>query len=156
MIEFTLIRFQEQLKIRLTEIQRQTTGLEDLRKDRRLLQATANRLTDAIAATSPPALLSKLAEVGTCIGDLDRRMDEHKQLNISATAEGMRDFVYRSLLHEDASTSKDASRARSGGLSSNRNRRRPDRYMRSRRLEPAGKGCNVGGGQGRNRYPYPH
>ena len=54
MIEFTLIRFQEQLKIRLTEIQRQTTGLEDLRKDRRLLQATANRPYGCDRRNKPP------------------------------------------------------------------------------------------------------
>ena len=64
MIEHTLIRFQEQLQKRLTEIQRQTTGLEDLRRERRLLQVSAERLTDAIAATGhSAALLHKLAEV---------------------------------------------------------------------------------------------
>jgi site-specific DNA recombinase len=115
MIEYTLIRFQEQLQKRLMEIQRQTTGLEDLRRERRHLQANAKRLTDAIAAAGhSAALLAKLAEVEASIGDLDRRMEEYKPMDVSATMEEIRDFVYhnvlnlRGLLHQDPSKSKDA------------------------------------------------
>jgi DNA repair exonuclease SbcCD ATPase subunit len=49
-------RLEEQLlaalEQRLAEIQRQTTGLEDVRRERRQLQAKAERLTDAIADAS--------------------------------------------------------------------------------------------------------
>jgi site-specific DNA recombinase len=115
MIEYTLVGFQEQLQKRLAEIQRQATGLEDLRRERRQLQESAKRVADAIAASGhSAALLSKLAEVEANIGNLDRRMEEHKPLNVSSTVDEMRDFVYRNvlnlrgLLHEDASKSKDA------------------------------------------------
>jgi septal ring factor EnvC (AmiA/AmiB activator) len=115
MIEYTLVRFQEQLQKRLAEIQRQATGLEDLRRQRRQSQESAKRVTDAIAATGhSAALLSKLAEVEARIEDLDRRVEGCNPINVAATVEEIRDFVYRNilnlrgLLHEDASKSKDA------------------------------------------------
>jgi hypothetical protein len=70
MIEYTLTRFQEELQERLAEIQRQTTGLEEIRRERRQLQTKAQRLTDAIAdAGHSPALLSKLGEVEARIAE---------------------------------------------------------------------------------------
>jgi site-specific DNA recombinase len=115
LIEYTMMRFQEQLQRRLIEIQRETTGLEEVQRNRRLLLASAKRVTDAIAATGHSAsLLSKLAEVEGAIEDLDRRIEEYKPMDVSATVEEVRDFVYRNilnlrgLLHMDASNSKEA------------------------------------------------
>jgi site-specific DNA recombinase len=115
MIEYTLARFQEELQKRLAEIQRQTTGLEDVRRERRQLQTQAERLTDAIAdAGYSPALLSKLGEVEAKIAGLDRHMEAYKPMDIATTVGEIRDFVYRNLinlkglLHEDASRSKAA------------------------------------------------
>src|SRR5262249_54405586 len=76
LIDYTLQRFHEELQKRLTEIQRQTTGMEDLRRERQQLQSKANRLTDAIAeAGHSPAMLSKLATIEAEIADIDRRME---------------------------------------------------------------------------------
>jgi site-specific DNA recombinase len=115
MIECTLTRFQEELHKRLAEIQRQTTGLESARRERRQLQTKAQHLTDAIAdAGHSPALLSKLGEVEAHIAKLDRHIDSWKPMDIATTVEEIRDFVSRNLinlrglLHEDASRSKAA------------------------------------------------
>jgi site-specific DNA recombinase len=115
MIEYTLTRFQEELQKRLAEIQRQTTGLEDIHRKRRQLQTQAERLTDAIAdAGHSPALLSKLGEVEAHIAELDRHIDSCKPMDIATTVGEIRDFVSRNLinlkglLHEDASRSKAA------------------------------------------------
>jgi chromosome segregation ATPase len=115
MIEYTLARFQEELKKRLAEIERQTTRLPDVSHERRQLQTKAQHLTDAIANTGhSPALLSKLGEVEADIAKLDRQIDLHKPINIATTVGEMREFVsrnlinLRSLLHEDASRAKTA------------------------------------------------
>jgi site-specific DNA recombinase len=114
-IEYILARFQAELQKRLPEIQRQTTGLEDLRRERRLLQARAQRLADAVAeAGHSPILLAKLAQLEAQVTEVDRRMEEYRPMDVSATLEEIRDFVYRNvmqlrgLLHEDASRSKAA------------------------------------------------
>jgi len=113
MIEYMLARFQEELQKRLVEIQRQTTGLGDVRRERRQLQTQAQRLTDAIAdAGHSPALLSKLGEVEAKIAEAGRFIEACKPMDITTTEGEIRDLVYRNvmnlrgLLHEDASRSK--------------------------------------------------
>jgi site-specific DNA recombinase len=115
MIEHTLTRFQEELQKRLAEIERQTTGLDEVRRERWQLQTKAQRLTDAIAdAGHSPALLSKLGEVEAKIAKLDRHMEASKPMNIATTVGEIRDFVssnlinLKGLLHEDASKAKAA------------------------------------------------
>ena len=115
MIEYTLARFQEELQKRLSEIQRQTTGLQDVRRERQQLQTKAQRLTDAIAdAGHSPAILMKLGDVEAKIAALDRRIEACKPVDIGTTVVEIREFVYRNLinlkglLHEDASRSKAA------------------------------------------------
>ena len=79
LIDYTLQRFHEELQKRLAEIQRQATGLDDLRRDRQQLQAKADRLADAIAETGhSPVILAKLASIEAQIADMDRRMDLYK------------------------------------------------------------------------------
>jgi len=110
MIEYVLVRFQEELQKRLAELQRQNVGLEDLRRERVLLKATAQRLVEAVAATGhSPALLSNLAANEGQIADLDRRIEAFKPMNVVTSLTEIRDFVNRNvmnlrgLLHEDAS-----------------------------------------------------
>ena len=72
MIEYVLVRFQEELQKRLAEIQRQNQGLDGLRQERTQLKTKAQRLVDAVAAAGhSPALLSNLANVEAQIADLD-------------------------------------------------------------------------------------
>jgi site-specific DNA recombinase len=113
MVEHILVRFQQELQNRLAEMQRQTQGLEGLRRERMQLKAKAQRLVDAVAAAGhSPALLSSLAQVEGQLADVDVKIENHKPINISATLAEIRDFVYsnvlnlRGLLHEDASKSK--------------------------------------------------
>ena len=72
-------------------------------------------MADAIAEFGhSPILLTKLSEVDAQINEVDRRMDEHKPVDLTATVAEMREFVIRNvmqlrtLLHEDASKSKAA------------------------------------------------
>jgi site-specific DNA recombinase len=59
-IEYALARFQEELQRRLKELQRQATGLEDLRHERHQLQDKVEWVTGAIADHGhSQALLSK-------------------------------------------------------------------------------------------------
>jgi len=114
--EYTLTRLQEELRKRLAEIERQSTGLADIHRKRRELQTQAERLTDAIAeAGHSPALLSKLGGLEGNIAELDRRIDSCKPLDITTTTvRELREFVSRNvlnlrgLLHEDANGSKAA------------------------------------------------
>ena len=115
MVEYTMIRFQEELEKRLAGIQRQTSGLEDLRRERHQLRANAQRIANAIAeAGHSAALLSKLAEVEAKISEADRRLETYEPVDVSASVGEVRDFVYRNvmnlrgLLHQDASRSKAA------------------------------------------------
>jgi hypothetical protein len=111
--EYVLIRFQEELKKRLAELQRQTGGLESLRQERTLLKAQAQRIVDAVAAIGhSSALLCRLTAVEGKIADLDSRIESHKPVDVAATLDDLREFVYRNvtnlrdLLHQDASKSK--------------------------------------------------
>ena len=113
LIDYTLQRFHEELQKRLAEIQRQATGLDDLRRERQQLQTKAERLADAIAeAGHSPVMLAKLASIEAQIADVDRRMDACKPRDLSAAIAEVRGFVYknvrqlRSLLHDDAERSK--------------------------------------------------
>jgi hypothetical protein len=95
MIEYVLIRFQEELQKRLAELQRQSTRLGDLREERASLKSKARRLVDAVAvAGHSPALLSSLATVEEQIAGLDRRIESSKPIDVAATLEEIRDFVY--------------------------------------------------------------
>ncbi len=138
MIEYVLVRFQEELQSRFTELQRQTVGLEDLCHDRILLRTKAQRLVDAIAAAGhSSSLLSNLAAVESRIEDIDRRIDSFKPIDVAATVNDLRDFVSRNvinlrgLLRQDVESPKLPSRVTSGNSSSNRNRRQRDRFTRS-------------------------
>ena len=100
MIEYTLTRFQEELQKRLVEIQRQTSGLEDIRRERRQLQTKAQRITDAIAdAGHSPALLSRLGEVEAKIAEVDRHIERCKPVDITTTVREIRDFVCRNVMN---------------------------------------------------------
>jgi site-specific DNA recombinase len=112
-IDYTLQRFHDELQKRLAEIQRQATGLDDLRRERQQLQAKVDRLAEAIAeAGHSPAILGKLASFEAQIAELDRRMDACKPRDLSAAVGEVRGFVYknvmqlRKLLHDDAEKSK--------------------------------------------------
>jgi len=84
MIEYTVTRFQEALQKRLADIQRQTPGMEEVRRERRQLQTMVQRLTDAIADTGhSPALLSKLGEVEARVAELDRHVDSCKPIDMA-------------------------------------------------------------------------
>jgi hypothetical protein len=113
MIEYTLTRFQKVLQRRLAEIQQQATGLQDLREQRRSLQAQAERVAEAVAQTgNSPTLLSKLSALEVRIASLDDQMETLKPMDLKTTLKEIRDFVYRNvmdlrgLLHQDASSSK--------------------------------------------------
>ncbi|MGD1097415.1 MAG: recombinase family protein [Bryobacteraceae bacterium] len=113
MIEYMLMRFQEELQKRLVDLQRKGNRLDDLHRERTLLKAKAQRLVDAVAAAGhSPALLLNLAEAEVQIADLDRRIETHKPINTTTTVEEIKEFVYsnvmklRVVLHEDASKSK--------------------------------------------------
>ena len=94
MIEYTLTRFQEELQKRLAEIQQQTTGLGEVRRERRQLQTRAQRLADAIAdAGHSPALLSKLGEVEAKIAEVDRQIEACRPMDIATTVGEIRDFI---------------------------------------------------------------
>ena len=95
--------------------QKHTNGLDELRRERQALKTKADRVADAIAEFGhSPILLTKLSEVDAQINEVDRRMDEHKPVDLTATVAEMREFVIRNvmqlrtLLHEDASKSKAA------------------------------------------------
>jgi site-specific DNA recombinase len=113
LLEYTLQQFRSGLEKKLAEMQRHTTGLDDLRRERQSLRAKADRVTDAIAEVGhSPALLAKLGEVDAQIAAVDRRIDEQRPINLTVTVAEMREFVFknvlqlRSLLHEDATKSK--------------------------------------------------
>ena len=89
MLNYALARFQEELEKRLAEIQKQATGVEDLRTERRTLQDKAARLAHAVAeAGHSTALLSKLAEVEARIAELDQRMIPPRAVNVSCRFRG--------------------------------------------------------------------
>jgi site-specific DNA recombinase len=112
-IEYTLSRFQEELRKRLTDIERQATGLAEIRHERRQLQNQIERLTDAIvAAGHSPALLSKLGEAEAKIAELDRRIEECKPIDIATTVDEMRDFVSRNLINLKGLLNQNASKAK--------------------------------------------
>ena len=95
MIEYVLVRFQEELQSRFTELQRQTVGLEDLCHDRILLKTKAQRLVDAIAAAGhSSSLLSNLAAVESRIEDIDRRIDSFKPIDVAATVNDLHDLPF--------------------------------------------------------------
>ncbi|HYM05614.1 MAG TPA: recombinase family protein, partial [Terriglobales bacterium] len=113
MVEYTLTRFHEELQRRLTDLRRQSGSTAELHRQRRQLQMKAEHITEAIAETGhSPALLSKLAEIEAQIGQVDRRIEAHSPVNLSASVDEVRDFVYRSvvklreLLHQDPERSK--------------------------------------------------
>jgi hypothetical protein len=96
-------------------MQKHTTGLDELKRERQGLEGKADRLADAVAEMGhSPALLAKLREVDDQIAVLDQRINEHKPLDLTTTVAEMREFVLqnvmqlRSLLREDASKSKAA------------------------------------------------
>ena len=98
LIDYTLQRFHEELQKRLAEIQRQATGLDDLRRDRQQLQAKADRLADAIAETGHSlVILAKLASIEAQIADMDRRMDLYKPRDLSAPVGEVCGFVYENM-----------------------------------------------------------
>jgi hypothetical protein len=112
-LDYVLQRFHEQLQKRLAEMQQHATGLDDLRRQRKELQAKADRLADAIAeAGHSPVMLSKLASLEARIADLDRQMDACKPRDFSAAVAGAREFVTRNvlqlqnLLHDDAEAAR--------------------------------------------------
>jgi site-specific DNA recombinase len=112
-IEYTLQRFQDELQKRLSEVQHHASGLDDLRRKRRQLQAKTERLADAIAdAGHSQALLSKLSAVEAQIADVDRCIEAQKPTDLAVTVSEVRDFVYRNvmqlkeLLRGDASSFK--------------------------------------------------
>ena len=113
LIEYTLQRFHDELQKRLTEIQRQATGLDEFRRQRSELQLKAERLTTAIADSGhSPALLSKLAEIERQIAEVNRREEAARPVNLSAAVGEVREFVYsqvmqlRGLFQQDATGSK--------------------------------------------------
>ena len=137
MIEYTLIRFQEELQKRLAEIEQQTPGwrMYVVNAGYFRQRPNASRMHCRRRSLSSPP--SKLGEVEAQIARLDRHVDACKPINIAATVREIRDFVSRNLinlkglLHEDASRSKGPSRATSGNSFSNRNRRQPGPFTRS-------------------------
>jgi site-specific DNA recombinase len=115
LIDYAIRQFQLGLQKRLDEMQRETTGLDELRRERRNLKAKADRLANAVAEMGhSPSLLAKLGEVDAQIAAVDRRMDEQKPIDLTATVAEMREFVLRNilelrtLLREDAGKSKAA------------------------------------------------
>jgi hypothetical protein len=113
LIEYTLTRFHEELDRRLTDLRRQTVSTDELHRQRQHLQVKAERVTEAIAETGhSPALLSKLADIEAQVAQVDRRIEAHSPVNLSASVDEIREFVYRNvmelreLLHQDPSRSK--------------------------------------------------
>jgi site-specific DNA recombinase len=99
-IEYILARFNEEFQKRRGEIQRETSGLDDVHRERRDLETQAQRLADAVAdAGHSPALLSKLGKVEARIAEMDRLIEARKPRNITTTMEDMRSFVYGNLMH---------------------------------------------------------
>jgi site-specific DNA recombinase len=77
LLDYTFQQFQSGLQRKLAEMQRHTTGLDELRRERQSLKAKADRVVDAIAEVGhSPALLAKLGEVDAQIAAVDRRIDE--------------------------------------------------------------------------------
>ena len=112
LLDYTLKQFQSCLQQKLAEMQRHTTGLDELRRERQNLRAKADRVADAIAEVGhSPALLAKLGEMDAQIAAVDRRIDEQRPVNLAATVAEMREFVFknvmqlRTLLREDAGKS---------------------------------------------------
>ena len=98
-MEYILARFQEEFQKRRGEIQRQATGVDDLRRDRRELQAQTQRVIDAIAAAGhSPALLSKPGDLEARIAEADRRMEACKPIDITTTTAEIGKFVHRNLM----------------------------------------------------------
>src|SRR5262249_39856847 len=82
LIDYALQQFQIGLQKRLDDLQREATGLDELRRERQHLKAKADRLADATAEMGhSPALLEKLGEVDAQIAAVDRRMDDLKPLH---------------------------------------------------------------------------
>jgi len=115
MIDYLVSRFDGELRKRLTDIQRQATGVDDLRRERQQFQSKARRLAEAIAdAGHSPTLLSELSALESRIADLDHQIEAHKPVNISAAVSEVIEFVRRNatqlrdLLQQDASRSKAA------------------------------------------------
>ena len=99
----------------MTDLRRQTVSTDELHRQRRELQVKVGHVTEAIAETGhSPALLSKLADLEAQIADVDRQIDAHSPVNLFATVDEIREFVYRNvmdlreLLHQDPSRSKAA------------------------------------------------
>jgi site-specific DNA recombinase len=99
LVEYTLRQFQLGLQKRMDEMRREATGLDELQRERQNLKAKADRLANAIAETGhSPSLLAKLGEVDGQIAAVDRRMDEQKPVDLTATVAEMREFVLRNIL----------------------------------------------------------
>jgi hypothetical protein len=88
--------------------------MEGVRRDRLELQAQAQRVTDAIAATGhSPALLSKLTELEARIAAAGLRMEACKPRDFTATPAEIRKFIFGKLFHiQGLLRDSDASRAK--------------------------------------------
>jgi hypothetical protein len=74
--------------------------LEDLRRERRLLQEKAKRISEAIAeAGHSPTLLSSLAGLERKIAEIDSRIEAHRPLDLAAEVGEIREFVYSNVTH---------------------------------------------------------
>jgi hypothetical protein len=115
LLDYTLQQFHAGLANKLAEMQLHASGLDELRRERQSLKAKADRVVGAVAEVGhSPALLAKFGEVDAQIGAVDRRIDEQRPVNLTATIAETREFVFKSVLQlrtvlrEDAGKSKPA------------------------------------------------
>src|SRR5260370_10576605 len=117
MVEYAVMCFQKELERRLNEVKQRSTqqSCQDakLRSEKERLNAQAAKLADAIAASGhSPTLLRRLAEVEQKIAEGDRQLTAHKEFDVTASLDEIREFVtkelldIRSILREDVAKTK--------------------------------------------------
>lgn len=117
MVEYAVMCFQKELERRLNEVKQRSTqqSCQDakLRSEKERLNAQAANLADAIAASGhSPTLLRRLAEVEQKIAEGDRQLTAHKEFDVTASLDEIREFVtkelldIRSILREDVAKTK--------------------------------------------------
>jgi site-specific DNA recombinase len=99
LIEYTLQRFEDELRKRLKEIDRGAPANREQHHLREKLQAQAQRLADAIAEDGhSPTLLAKLSTIEAQIAEIDRQPTFSKPKELSAVLDQARQFVYTTVL----------------------------------------------------------